>query len=129
MLGGVTTSVGAVLFTAKVEAGANVVVFDLGCIGLNVIQTACMAGADKIIDVDINPAYEAMARKFGITHFINANEVEDVVDAIINLTNDGVDYILECIGNTTAMRQALECCYKGFGLIDRDRGCCCWQRD
>ena len=112
---GVTTGVGAVLFTAKVEAGANVVVFGLGGIGLNVIQGAKMVGADKIIGVDLNPAREAMARKFGMTHFINPKDVPNVVDAIVQLTDGGADYSFECIGNTTTMRQALECCHKGWG--------------
>jgi S-(hydroxymethyl)glutathione dehydrogenase / alcohol dehydrogenase len=116
---GVTTGVGAVLFTAEVEAGANVVVFGLGGIGLNVIQGAKMVGADKIIGVDINPAREAMARQFGMTHFINPTDVQaaggTVVDAIVQLTDGGADYSFECIGNTTTMRQALECCHKGWG--------------
>ncbi|HWK71578.1 MAG TPA: S-(hydroxymethyl)glutathione dehydrogenase/class III alcohol dehydrogenase [Burkholderiaceae bacterium] len=112
---GVTTGLGAVLFTAKVEAGANVVVFGLGGIGLNVIQGAKMVGADKIIGVDLNPQREAMARKFGMTHFINPNEVENVVDHIIQLTDGGADYSFECIGNTKVMRQALECCHRGWG--------------
>jgi S-(hydroxymethyl)glutathione dehydrogenase/alcohol dehydrogenase len=112
---GVTTGVGAVLFTAKVEAGANVVVFGLGGIGLNVIQGAKMVGADKIIGIDINPAREAMARNFGMTHFINPKQVDKVVDAIVELTDGGADYSFECIGNTTTMRQALECCHKGWG--------------
>jgi S-(hydroxymethyl)glutathione dehydrogenase/alcohol dehydrogenase len=112
---GVTTGIGAVLFTAKVEAGANVVVFGLGGIGLNVIQGARIVGADKIIGVDINPAREAMARKFGMTDFINASEVENVVDAIVQLTDGGADYSFECIGNTKVMRQALECTHKGWG--------------
>jgi S-(hydroxymethyl)glutathione dehydrogenase/alcohol dehydrogenase len=112
---GVTTGVGAVLFTAKVEAGANVVVFGLGGIGLNVIQGARMVGADKIIGIDINPAREAMARQFGMTHFINPKEHANVVDAIVQLTDGGADYSFECIGNTTTMRQALECCHKGWG--------------
>ena len=112
---GVTTGVGAVLFSAKVEAGANVVVFGLGGIGLNVIQAAKMVGADKIIGVDINPARQDMARKFGMTHFINPNEVENVVDAIVQLTDGGADYSFECVGNTTLMRQALECTHKGWG--------------
>ncbi|NYT60328.1 S-(hydroxymethyl)glutathione dehydrogenase/class III alcohol dehydrogenase [Alcaligenaceae bacterium] len=112
---GVTTGLGAVLFTAKVEAGANVVVFGLGGIGLNVIQGAKMVGADKIIGVDLNPEREAMARKFGMTHFINPNEVENVVDHIIQLTDGGADYSFECIGNTKVMRQALECCHRGWG--------------
>src|SRR5450830_1351179 len=112
---GVTTGVGAVLFTAKVEAGANVVVFGLGGIGLNVIQAAKMVGADKIIGVDINPARQAIARKFGMTHFVNANEVDNVVDTIVQLTDGGADYSFECIGNTTTMRQSLECTHKGWG--------------
>jgi len=112
---GVTTGVGAVLFTAKVEAGANVVVFGLGGIGLNVIQGAKMVGANKIIGVDINPAREKMARDFGMTDFINPKDVENVVDAIIQLTDGGADYSFECVGNTTLMRQALECCHKGWG--------------
>ncbi|MBV6272391.1 S-(hydroxymethyl)glutathione dehydrogenase/class III alcohol dehydrogenase [Alcaligenaceae bacterium CGII-47] len=112
---GVTTGLGAVLFTAKVEAGANVVVFGLGGIGLNVIQGARMVGAGKIIGVDLNPAREAMARKFGMTHFINPGEVDNVVDHIIQLTDGGADYSFECIGNTKVMRQALECCHRGWG--------------
>ncbi len=112
---GVTTGVGAVLFTAKVEAGANVVVFGLGGIGLNVIQGAKMVGADKIIGVDLNPAREAMARKFGMTHFINPKEHANVVDAIVQLTDGGADYSFECIGNTKVMRDALECTHKGWG--------------
>ena len=112
---GVTTGVGAVLFTAKVEAGANVVVFGLGGIGLNVIQGAKMVGADKIIGIDINPAREAMARRFGMTHFLNPKEHVNIVDAIVALTDGGTDYSFECIGNTTTMRQALECCHKGWG--------------
>ncbi len=113
---GVTTGIGAVLFTAKVEAGANVVVFGLGGIGLNVIQGAKMVGAGKIIGVDINPAREAMARQFGMTDFINPNDVDNVVDAIIGLTDGGADYSFECIGNVDVMRQALECCHKGWGV-------------
>ena len=113
---GVTTGVGAVLFTAQVEAGANVVVFGLGGIGLNVIQGAKMVGADKIIGVDINPQREAMARRFGMTHFINPKSVDNVVDAVQQLTDGGADYSFECIGNTTTMRQALECCHKGWGV-------------
>jgi S-(hydroxymethyl)glutathione dehydrogenase/alcohol dehydrogenase len=112
---GVTTGVGAVLFTAKVEAGANVVVFGLGGIGLNVIQGARMVGANKIVGIDINPAREAMARQFGMTHFINPKDVPNVVDAIVQVTDGGADYSFECIGNTTTMRQALECCHKGWG--------------
>ncbi len=112
---GVTTGVGAVIFTAGVEAGANVVVFGLGGIGLNVIQGAKMVGADKIIGIDLNPAREAMARQFGMTHFINPKDVPNVVDAIVQLTDGGADYSFECIGSTTTMRQALECCHKGWG--------------
>jgi S-(hydroxymethyl)glutathione dehydrogenase/alcohol dehydrogenase len=112
---GVTTGVGAVIFTAKVEAGANVVVFGLGGIGLNVIQGAKMVGADKIVGIDLNPAREAIGRRFGMTHFINPKDVPDVVDAIVQLTDGGADYSFECIGNTTTMRQALECCHKGWG--------------
>jgi S-(hydroxymethyl)glutathione dehydrogenase/alcohol dehydrogenase len=112
---GVTTGVGAVLFTAKVEAGANVVVFGLGGIGLNVIQGARMVGADKIIGVDINPAREAMARSFGMTHFVDPKEHENLVDHLVQLTGGGADYSFECIGNTTTMRQALECCHRGWG--------------
>ncbi|MBL8319228.1 MAG: S-(hydroxymethyl)glutathione dehydrogenase/class III alcohol dehydrogenase [Burkholderiaceae bacterium] len=112
---GVTTGVGAVLFTAKVEAGANVVVFGLGGIGLNVIQGAKMVGADKIIGIDLNPKREAMARRFGMTHFLNPKEHPNIVDAIQQLTDGGADYSFECIGNTTTMRQALECCHKGWG--------------
>ncbi len=112
---GVTTGIGAVLFTAKVEAGANVVVFGLGGIGLNVIQGARMVGADKIIGIDLNPKREAIARKFGMTHFINPNDVDNVVDAVVQLSGGGADYSFECIGNTTTMRQALECCHRGWG--------------
>ena len=116
---GVTTGIGAVLFTAKVEAGANVVVFGLGGIGLNVIQGARMVGAGKIIGVDLNPAREQMARKFGMTDFINPKELEaaggNVVDRIVQLTDGGADYSFECIGNTSVMRQALECTHKGWG--------------
>ena len=112
---GVTTGVGAVLFTAKVEAGANVVVFGLGGIGLNVIQGAKMVGAGRIIGIDLNPAREAMARRFGMTDFINPKDVENVVDAIVQLTDGGADYSFECIGSVKTMRQALECCHKGWG--------------
>jgi S-(hydroxymethyl)glutathione dehydrogenase/alcohol dehydrogenase len=112
---GVTTGIGAVLFTAKVETGANVAVFGLGGIGLNVIQGARMTGADKIIGIDINPEREALGRQFGMTHFINPNEVENVVDAVIQLTDGGADYSFECIGNTAVMRQALECTHRGWG--------------
>src|SRR4030088_86972 len=112
---GVTTGVGAVLFSAKVEAGANVVVFGLGGIGLNVIQGAKMVGADKIIGVDLNPAREAMARRFGLTHFVNPKQVQgDLVAHLVELTGGGADYSFECIGNTQVMRQALECCHRGW---------------
>src|ERR1700760_4056261 len=114
---GVTTGIGAVIYTAKVWPGANVVVFGLGGIGLNVIQGARMVGADKIIGVDINPGKRAMAEKFGMTHFINPNEVgtDKVVEAIVDLTGGGADFSFEAIGNTTTMRQALECCHRGWG--------------
>lgn len=112
---GVTTGIGAVIYTAKVEAGANVAVFGLGGIGLNVIQGARMVGADKIIGIDLNPQREAMARKFGMTHFINPNDVPNIVDAVVQLTDGGADYSFECIGNTKVMRQALECTHKGWG--------------
>jgi S-(hydroxymethyl)glutathione dehydrogenase/alcohol dehydrogenase len=114
---GVTTGIGAVINTAKVEAGANVVVFGLGGIGLNVIQGARMVGADKIIGVDINPGRKAMAEKFGMTHFVNPKEVEgDLVPWLVDLTDGGADYSFECIGNVDIMRQALECCHRGWGV-------------
>jgi S-(hydroxymethyl)glutathione dehydrogenase/alcohol dehydrogenase len=114
---GVTTGIGAVIYTAKVEAGADVAVFGLGGIGLNVIQGAKMVGADRIIGIDINPAKRAMAEAFGMTHFINPKEVgaDRVVQAITDLTGGGVDYSFDCTGNTTVMRQALECCHRGWG--------------
>lgn len=112
---GVTTGVGAVVFDAKVEPGANVVVFGLGGIGLNVIQGARLAGADKIIGIDLNESKTALAKQFGMTHFINPKNVENIVDAIIQLTDGGADYSFECIGNVHTMRQALECCHKGWG--------------
>jgi S-(hydroxymethyl)glutathione dehydrogenase/alcohol dehydrogenase len=112
---GVTTGVGAVLFTAKVEAGATVAVFGLGGIGLNVVQGAKLVGADKIIGIDLNPEREAMARQFGMTHFVNPRDTPNVVDTIVQLTDGGVDFSFECIGNTTVMRQALECTHKGWG--------------
>jgi S-(hydroxymethyl)glutathione dehydrogenase/alcohol dehydrogenase len=114
---GVTTGLGAVLWTAKVWPGANVAVFGLGGIGLNVIQGARMVGADRIIGVDINPARREQAMKFGMTDFINPDEVgrDKVVQAIIDLTGGGADFSFECIGNTTTMRQALECCHRGWG--------------
>jgi S-(hydroxymethyl)glutathione dehydrogenase/alcohol dehydrogenase len=114
---GVTTGIGAVLFTAKVEAGANVVVFGLGGIGLNVVQGARMVGADKIIGIDVNPAREAIARRFGLTHFVNPKELKgDVVPHVIELTGGGADYSFECVGDVRLMRQALECCHRGWGV-------------
>jgi len=112
---GVTTGIGAVLFEAKVEPGSNVVVFGLGGIGLNVVQGARMAGANKIIGVDVNPAKVELARKFGMTDFLNPKEEANVVEAIIDLTGGGADYSFECIGNVNTMRDALECCHKGWG--------------
>src|SRR6202034_4110771 len=111
---GVTTGVGAVINTAKVEAGAKVVVFGLGGIGLNVVQGARLAGADMIIGVDLNPAREAIARKFGMTHFVNPSALkEDIVPHLVELTKGGADYSFECVGNVKLMRQALECCHRG----------------
>ncbi len=113
---GVTTGIGAVINTAKVEPGANVVVFGLGGIGLNVIQGARLAGANKIIGVDINPARQELATKFGMTHFVNPKEVEgDLVPYLVALTDGGADYSFECVGNVNLMRQALECCHRGWG--------------
>lgn len=112
---GVTTGVGAVVFDAKVEPGSNVVVFGLGGIGLNVIQGAKMVGANKIIGIDINPKRVEIAKKFGMTHFINPKETPNLIEAISDLTNGGADYSFECIGNVNTMRQALECCHKGWG--------------
>lgn len=112
---GVTTGVGAVAFDAKVEPGSTVAVFGLGGIGLNVVQGARMVGADRIIGIDLNPDREKLGRDFGMTDFINPREIDDVTQAIIELTGGGVDYSFECIGNTTTMRQALECCHKGWG--------------
>lgn len=114
---GVTTGIGAVLYTAKVEAGANVVVFGLGGIGLNVLQGAKMVGADKIIGVDINPSREALGRQFGMTHFVNPKEIKgDLVAHLVELTGGGADYSFECVGNVDLMRQALECCHRGWGV-------------
>ena len=114
---GVTTGIGAVINTAKVEPGANVVIFGLGGIGLNVVQGARMAGADMIVGVDINPAREALARKFGLTHFVNPKELKgDLVGHLVELTKGGADYSFECIGNVDLMRQALECCHRGWGV-------------
>ena len=112
---GVTTGLGAVMNTAKVEPGSNVAVFGLGGIGLNVIQGARIVGADRIIGVDINADKRPLAEKFGMTDFINPTVVDDVVASIVDLTSGGVDYSFECIGNVDVMRQALECCHKGWG--------------
>jgi S-(hydroxymethyl)glutathione dehydrogenase / alcohol dehydrogenase len=114
---GVTTGIGAVINTAKVEPGANVVVFGLGGIGLNVVQGARLVGANKIIGVDLNPARKALGEKFGMTHFVNPKEVGgDVVAHLVELTGGGADYSFECIGNVDVMRQALECCHRGWGV-------------
>ncbi|TVQ25395.1 MAG: S-(hydroxymethyl)glutathione dehydrogenase/class III alcohol dehydrogenase, partial [Leptolyngbya sp. DLM2.Bin15] len=114
---GVTTGVGAVINTAKVEPGANVVIFGLGGIGLNVIQGCRMVGANMIIGVDLNPSKKELAEKFGMTHFVNPKEVEgDLVSYLVELTKGGADYSFECIGNVKVMRQALECCHKGWGV-------------
>ena len=113
---GVTTGVGAVVYTAKVTPGSNVVVFGLGGIGLNVIQGAKMVGANMIVGVDINPDRRAIAETFGMTHFVNPKEVEDdIVPHLVELTKGGADYSFECVGNVKLMRQALECCHKGWG--------------
>ena len=115
---GVTTGIGAVINTAKVEPGANVVIFGLGGIGLNVVQGARMAGANMIIGVDINPKRRALAEKFGMTHFVNPKDMaeNELVPYLVNLTKGGADYSFECIGNVKLMRQALECCHKGWGV-------------
>ncbi len=114
---GVSTGIGAVIYTAKVEPGANVVVFGLGGIGLNVIQGARMAGADMIVGVDLNPKKAELAKKFGMTHFVNPKDVKgDLVPHIVELTKGGADYSFECIGNVKTMRQALECCHRGWGV-------------
>ncbi|MDJ0685035.1 MAG: S-(hydroxymethyl)glutathione dehydrogenase/class III alcohol dehydrogenase [Alphaproteobacteria bacterium] len=113
---GVTTGIGAVINTAKVEPGSNVVVFGLGGIGLNVIQGARLVGANMIVGVDLNPAKQAMGERFGMTHFVNPKEVaDDLVAHLVDLTGGGADYSFECIGNVTTMRQALECAHKGWG--------------
>ena len=113
---GVTTGIGAVINTAKVEAGANVVVFGLGGIGLNVIQGARMVGANKIIGVDINSSKSGLAKKFGMTHFVDPADLgDDLVAHLVEMTKGGADYSFECIGNVAVMRQALECCHKGWG--------------
>jgi S-(hydroxymethyl)glutathione dehydrogenase/alcohol dehydrogenase len=114
---GVTTGIGAVINTAKVEPGARVVVFGLGGIGLNVIQGAKMVGASQIVGVDLNPAKRQLAEQFGMTDFVNPKEVEgDLVPYLVDLTKGGADYSFECIGNVNVMRQALECCHKGWGV-------------
>jgi S-(hydroxymethyl)glutathione dehydrogenase / alcohol dehydrogenase len=114
---GVTTGLGAVINTAKVEHGANVVVFGLGGIGLSVIQGAKLVGASKIIGVDLNPAKQTLAEQYGMTHFVNPQEIEgDLVSYLVELTDGGADYSFECIGNVNVMRQALECCHKGWGV-------------
>ncbi|MBI1391994.1 MAG: S-(hydroxymethyl)glutathione dehydrogenase/class III alcohol dehydrogenase [Alphaproteobacteria bacterium] len=115
---GVTTGVGAVVWTAGVEPGAAVAVFGLGGIGLNVIQGARMVGADRIVGVDINPGRETIGREFGMTDFVNVNEVgsSNVVDRVVELTGGGADYSFDCTGNTDVMRQALECCHRGWGV-------------
>jgi S-(hydroxymethyl)glutathione dehydrogenase / alcohol dehydrogenase len=114
---GVTTGIGAVIFTAKVEPGANVVVFGLGGIGLNVVQGARLAGANRIIGVDLNPRREALARTFGLTDFVNPTDVAgELVPHLVELTGGGADYSFECVGNVKLMRQALECCHRGWGV-------------
>jgi S-(hydroxymethyl)glutathione dehydrogenase / alcohol dehydrogenase len=114
---GVTTGIGAVINTARVEVGANVVVFGLGGIGLNVIQGARIAGANMIVGVDVNPRRKPLAEKFGMTHFVNPGEVgADLVPYLVSLTGGGADYSFECVGNVDLMRQALECCHRGWGV-------------
>jgi S-(hydroxymethyl)glutathione dehydrogenase / alcohol dehydrogenase len=114
---GVTTGLGAVINTAKVEPGANVVVFGLGGIGLNVVQGARMVGANMIVGVDVNPARRAMAERFGMTHFVNPDDIgSDLVAHLVALTGGGADYSFECVGNVDLMRQALECCHRGWGV-------------
>ena len=114
---GVTTGIGAVINTAKVEVGANVVVFGLGGIGLNVVQGARMAGANMIVGVDLNPSRKALAEKFGMTHFVNPKDAgADLVAHLVEITGGGADYSFECIGNVEVMRQALECCHRGWGV-------------
>jgi len=112
---GVTTGIGAVINTAKVEIGSRAIVFGLGGIGLNVIQGARMAGADMIVGVDINNSKEEWGRKFGMTHFVNPKEVDDIVAHLVELTDGGADYSFDCTGNTDVMRDALECCHRGWG--------------
>jgi S-(hydroxymethyl)glutathione dehydrogenase/alcohol dehydrogenase len=113
---GVTTGIGAVINTAKVQPGDNVIIFGLGGIGLNVVQGARLAGANMIVGVDLNPGRKELAEKFGMTHFVNPKEIEgDLVPWLVNLTDGGADYSFECIGNVDVMRQALECCHRGWG--------------
>ena len=113
---GVTTGIGAVINTAKVRPGDNVIVFGLGGIGLNVVQGARMVGANMIVGVDLNPARKALGEKFGMTHFVNPAEIGgDLVAYLVDLTKGGADHSFECIGNVDVMRQALECCHKGWG--------------
>jgi S-(hydroxymethyl)glutathione dehydrogenase / alcohol dehydrogenase len=114
---GVTTGIGAVINTARVEAGANVVVFGLGGIGLNVVQGARMVGANRIVGVDVNPARRPLAEKFGLTHFVNPREVgAELVPHLVSITDGGADYSFECVGSVDLMRQALECCHRGWGV-------------
>jgi len=113
---GVTTGIGAVINTAKVEPGANVVVFGLGGIGLNVVQGARMAGANMVVGVDLNEKRKSLGEKFGMTHFVNPKEHKDLVPYLVELTGGGADYSFECIGNVDVMRQALECCHRGWGV-------------
>ena len=112
---GVTTGLGAVMNTAKLEAGASAAIFGLGGIGLNVIQGARLAGAERIIGIDLNNDRKPLAERFGMTDFINPSDVHDTVQAVVDMTDGGVDYSFECIGNVDVMRQALECCHKGWG--------------
>jgi len=113
---GVTTGIGAVINTAKAEPGCNAVVFGLGGIGLNVIQGLRLAGANMIVGVDLNSEKKAWGERFGMTHFVNPSEIDgDLVGHLVELTGGGADYSFECIGNTTVMRAALECCHKGWG--------------
>jgi S-(hydroxymethyl)glutathione dehydrogenase/alcohol dehydrogenase len=114
---GVTTGIGAVINTAQVEVGSNVVVFGLGGIGLNVIQGAKLVGANRIVGVDINPQRRALAEKFGMTDFVNPQDLDgDLVKYLVDITKGGADYSFECVGNVNLMRQALECCHKGWGV-------------
>ncbi len=113
---GVTTGIGAVIWTAQVEPGATVVVFGLGGIGLNVVQGARLAGATMIVGVDLNPAREALGKSFGMTHFVDPRSVPDLVGHLVELTGGGADYSFECVGDVKLMRQALECCHRGWGV-------------